>query len=679
MFSSRIAIVPLAQRLITGISPLAPLLPVVVFGVSLLAFHLIFGGFFPTPDGRLGHDYVLGVPGLLDGYLWFHQNGLLSIPWFTPSFCGGQAFYADPQSGYFSLPQFLTAFTDPVGAFYLSHLIMVSAGYWGMFLLCRRAFEMSLLAASVAAVVFMFNGFFSHRMIAGHTGYQAFMLVPLTAYLLTAARGCYPWRKVDLGLAFLAGLMVAYWLQSGLTTLMIPAALAVMALVAMLDLKNTGVLWVMVRRGLLASLLALVLSASKLVASIELIRRFPRTSYLLPGFDSVGDLLQVVFAALFYSSQHAYATAEPLWRNMQWAAMPHEVAFGVTFIPLGLMIVAVGVWLLAKSREHKSGHSKINLEPLFLLTLLFLVLQWIPSLHDMNLGFTTLLLILFLLAFVFLLAKRANALGWHERRIRGTPLVLLSIVLLLPFLLLYYSPEWNALLKNLPLIGSTTSPLRWLIILIPLLALWTGMVVERLRIKWAAAIVCMLAIPLLNALENRSFYLDQATYDPAEVIAFYRSVKQGEIVPSIESIADARARGSASRLSMDGLVRGESPLQCYNPLFGYRLERFRAEPLREGPITDEIGAGYLNLRNPACLLYPDNNDCKPWDAFRVDQRNQAWQFAHYRPYAFNVSLIQQAANSISILSLFISLGLLVWFVFDRVRLIVRRFGRQRQV
>jgi hypothetical protein len=110
-----------------------------------------------------------------------------------------------------------------------------------------------------------------------------------------------------------------------------------------------------IRRGLLASLLALALSASKLVASIELIRRFPRTSYLLPGFDSVGDLAQVVFAALFYSSQHAYTTAQPLWRNMQWAAMPHEMAFGVTFIPLVLLVVAVGLWLLAKSRERKQG------------------------------------------------------------------------------------------------------------------------------------------------------------------------------------------------------------------------------------------------------------------------------------------------------------------------------------
>ena len=679
MFSVRTSIVTFTQRLHTDNSRLAPLLPLVVFGVALLAFHLIYGGYFPTSDGRLGHDYEPGVPGLLDGYLWFHQNGLLSIPWFTPSFCGGQAFYADPQSGYFSLPQFLTAFTDPVSAFYLSHLIMVSAGYWGMLLLCRRAFGMSWLAATVAAVVFMFNGFYSHRMIAGHTGYQAFMLVPLTAYLLTVARGACPWRKVDLGLALLGGLVVAYWLQSGLTTLMVPSALAVVALAAMLDVKYAGVLWVLIRRGLLAALLALALSASKLVASIELIRRFPRTSYLLPGFDSVGDLLQVVFAALFYSSQHAYATARPLWRNIQWAAMPHEMAFGVTLMPLGVMVVAVGLWLLAKSRERQSGHTKIKLEPLFLLTLLFLVLQWIPSLHGMHIGFTAVLMILCLLAFILLLVKRANDLGWHEHRVRGVPIAVLFIVLLLPFLLLYYSPDWNALLKSLPLIGSTTSPLRWLIILIPILALWTGMVVERIHFRRTAALVCILGIPLLNALENRSYYLEQSTYDPAAVIAFYRSVKQGEAVAGIESIADSRARGSATRLSMDGLVRGESPLQCYNPLFGYRLERFRAEPLREGPITDEAAAGYLNLRNPACLVYPDDNDCKPWDAFRVDQREQALRFAHYQPYAFNVSLIQRVANSISILSLLLSLGLLAWIGIDTLRELARRFDLHRQV
>ena len=670
MFPVRTAFVILAQRLTTVTARLAPLLPVAVFGFALLAFHLIFSGYFPTPDGRLGHDYVLGIPGLLDGYLWFHQNGLLSIPWFSPSFCGGQAFYADPQSGYFSLPQFLTVFTDPLGAFYLSHLIMASLGYWGMFLLCRRSFGMSLLVASVAAIVFMFNGFFSHRMIAGHAGYQSFMLVPLTAYLLTAARASHPWRQVDLGLALLAGLVVAYWLQSGLTTLMVPAALAVMALAAMLDLKHAGVLWIVIRRGLLASLVALALCASKLVASIELIRRFPRTSYLLPGFDSVGDIVQVVFATLFYSSQHAYETAQPLWRNMQWAAMPHEMAFGVTLIPLGVMVVALGAWLLAKSRGRVPGRSKLTLEPLLLLTLLFLVLQWIPALHEMKFGIFPLLLILFLVAFAILLVKRASDYGWGNRQFRVAPLVVLSIVLLLPFLLLYYSPDWNALLKALPLIGSTTSPLRWLIIFIPLLALWTAMVVERFSFRRTAAMVCILGIPLLNTLENRSYYLEQAIYDPGPVVDYYRAVKRGEAVPHIDTIADSRSAERATGLRMDGLVRGESPLQCYNPLYGYRLERFRVEPLREGPVLDRVGADILNLRNPACLVYPDENGCKPWDAFRTDQQKEAWQFVHYQPYVFNVSRMQQAANYLSLLSLLVSLGLLSWLGIGVMRKLI---------
>ena len=111
------------------------ILPVGVFILALLAFHLIFGPYFPTANGLLGHDYVGGIPGLLDGYIWFKQNGLFSVPWFSPSFCGGQADYADPQSGYWSLAQILTILTDPLSAFYLSHLIMASAGFWGMYLL----------------------------------------------------------------------------------------------------------------------------------------------------------------------------------------------------------------------------------------------------------------------------------------------------------------------------------------------------------------------------------------------------------------------------------------------------------------------------------------------------------------------------------------------------------------
>ena len=652
------------------------ILPVGVFILALLAFHLIFAPYFPTATGMLGHDYVGGIPGLLDGYIWFKQNGLFSVPWFSPSFCGGQAYYADPQSGYWSLPQILTILTDPLSAFYLSHLIMASAGFWGMYLLGNRNIKLSLLGSLAAATIFMFNGFFSHRMIAGHTGYQAFMLLPMTAYLLTADRATRAWSRDDMKMALIAGLLIAYWLQSGLTSLMVPAALAVLALVSMVDIKHPGALKISVRRGLVAGVIALALCASKLLASIELMRRFPRTSYPLPGFGDVIDILRVVFASLFYSSQHAFDIAQPLWRNMRWAALPHEMAFGLTVIPLCIMVLSVGKSLLTRFGGSDSDLKKFKLEPIFLLAILFILLQWMSSKPNFNISITAVIFIIFMALLVFLFIIKANKLSWEINSIRGLPFAILSLVILVPFLMLYYSPHWNALLKSIPLISSTSAPLRWLIILVPLIALWTGQLVDQFNFKIPIAAICIVGVPLLNGLEDRDFYLNQSIYDPAEVLSYYRSVRQGEVSPGIERIADARSKERHGVLKMDGLVRGESPLQCYNPLFGYRLENFRADPLREGPVTDEVGTDQLNLRNPACLIYPAENECHPWDGFRRDQREQALRFAHYQPYEFNVSTLQTGANYLSILTLLASLALLSWFLIVAIWRLIKGWRTQ---
>ncbi len=70
----------------------------------LIAYHDIYGAYFPTPRGTIGHDFGLCLAGTVDGFIWFAKNGPWEVPWFTPGFCGGQPYFADPQSGYYSVP-----------------------------------------------------------------------------------------------------------------------------------------------------------------------------------------------------------------------------------------------------------------------------------------------------------------------------------------------------------------------------------------------------------------------------------------------------------------------------------------------------------------------------------------------------------------------------------------------
>src|SRR5260221_2604010 len=130
----------------------------------------------------MGYDYSIWIPAYLDGYRWFTNNGFLSPPWFSPSFCGGQVFFPDPQSAFYSLPQFLTFLhLDPLQAAFASTLTFASAGFWWMYFLAKNRFLLSTYATVCAGVLFMFNCFFAAREIIGHASFPAAMLSPCIA------------------------------------------------------------------------------------------------------------------------------------------------------------------------------------------------------------------------------------------------------------------------------------------------------------------------------------------------------------------------------------------------------------------------------------------------------------------------------------------------------------------
>ncbi len=572
--------------------------PIVVgtFVLLMAAYHYVFGAYFPLPNGLMGHDYAGTLPGFTDGFLWFHNNGLLAPPWFTPSFCGGQASFADPQAGFYSIAQFLTFIVNPVSAVYAAMLLFAALGFWGMYVLARHTFALSPIAALGAATFFMFNGFYAHRMIVGHYGYQPFMLVPWLAWLLCTPPGTRNARSQSAVLTVSAGLVLAYWLQGGLGTLMVPAGLAVLALACIADMRSAGTLWRVLLRGTGAATIALALSASRLIAGTALLSQFERTYYPLPGIADPLGLLKFVVHALFYSSQHAYETVTPLWKNMQWSALPHETAFGVTVIALALIVVGA----LLRATDDK--------RPL-------LRTRWVPA-------------------------------------------ALLLAIVALPFALLYYSPEWNAILKRLPIFGATTSPARWLIILIPLICLLAGMAANLRQIPRWVALIAVAGVPLLNAIENRDYYKAQ-NYDPKPVVDFHRAVSDGKVQPAIDRIEDRRGADGGPIPDNLAFTRGATAIYCYNPLFGYRLEKYRAEPLEAGPVDKEVRPGHFNLRNPACLLYPVENGCSPWDTFRTDQRQELQRFSSYRPFGFKVSRTQALANVLSEIALAVALLSLV--------------------
>jgi hypothetical protein len=569
------------------------------FFLLLLCYHLIFGSYFPDSQGKLGHDYSLLLPSLLDGYFWFKNNSLFDVPWFTPSFCGGQPYFADAQSAYYSVAQFLTFFVDPLTSAYVSVLLFASLGFWGMFLLLRQPFNLSAEVAFLGASLFMFNTFYAHRMIVGHFGFQGFMLIPFIAFFLLQIVPDTS-NKVSLRSALnttLAGVLVAYWIQSGLASIIIPVSLAILAIVCLYFYISGGCWRVFLWRTVGAILIALALSASKLVAGFAFMANFQRSNYLLPGFNGLLKTLELAFITLFFSPADIEKIAIPNLTNMQWLLMRHEWEYGITFIPLFIVMLTWIMWL------------------------------WKPTAFLTNHTATS------LFAFFLLIA-----------------------ILVLPIALNIYTPEWNAILKRTPFIKSSSSLIRWWLIYIPIIIIYAAISLEKqtflTKYRVHCVVIGVILIILLNITKDSINY-DTQIYEGDKILEAYQKKATGHTHPEIHEIGAISdkifdVKGNVLNPN-DDIVFGRSQLACYNPSFGYRLENLPVKGLYAGSIFEQ-NKGYLNLKNPACYVFPVENQCRPGDHFTVAQKAQAELFARYKPFPFAIPLKQKIANIISLLA-----------------------------
>ncbi len=561
----------------------------------------IFIRFFPNKYGGIGHDYAYWFPRMTAGVYWYLQNGLLSVPWFTPALNGGNLLYADPESIYFSVPQFLAFIVDPLTSVTITFTIFSIVGMCGMYWLLRYVFACGFPSSFLGAGLFLFNGLFTYRMVVGHLPYHAFMLLPWIAL-------CLLWKTDrqtiyhDLVWSTGAALMLAYCFYAGGIHFLIPLALAVIAIGLIYRLvgfkREIRYIW---RRGGTLLTITGMLCASKLTAAFSVIKNVPREAYLLPGISNLADLFVVPIRSLFFAAitrQEANHTFE----NLQWALDRHEFEYGISFVPLLLMIVGVSRIIIRRFRKNCSPVCfKVN---------------W---------------LLLFSTLFIIAVPVFAN----------------------------YYSPQWNAFLKALPVIKNSSTLVRWYAMYIPIGILVAVLAFEdfgpKPAIKNLSAVLLILIVVVVNLIHDKGFsYVDNYNYQPISqgIVA----VKNQGKIPVIEYIGlSATIDTPAQKItySKDNLINiGVSYLLARSSLFGYKLEFFpKKEGLKIGRVV-EVTEGFFNMINPSCYLYPEENGCEPGDRFRTDQIAQMTQFISYRPFKFQLPIHQRIANWVSLISFF---------------------------
>jgi hypothetical protein len=289
--------------------------------------------------------------------------------------------------------------------------------------------------------------------------------------------------------------------------------------------------------------------------------------------------------------------------------------------------------------------------------------MWALNRHEWEYGVSAAPLILVAAAAA---VAAANVVRRHKRAPftgdRVLAVVTIAILLSIPIALNWYQPDWNRFLKAAPYLGNSSSLLRFFSTYIPVVVVLAGLALDWLPLPAFAqghgrrllAAIGIGIVLLQNLTTDRAYYAGQH-YAIAPIEAAYARAQATRSVPAIEAIGGL---GDVLGGPNDAMINGRSQLYCYQPLFGYSLERFPAAPLRPGPVIAPIGQ-VINVKNPACYVFPAENSCRPGNQFTIAQVEEAVAFLNYWPITFEQPYRQQLATWLSLISMvFIAAALL---------------------
>jgi hypothetical protein len=581
---------------------------VICASAAILAAYMFVWRDFLTATMLFG-DFGLSLPGILDQYFWVHSNGW-AVQWFTPGMCGGIPSFPEPQSGQYSLLILLAYFLGPTASVKVAFLVHAWLGFVGAYALCRRGYGLAWEASLIAATLFMFNGFYAYRILVSHLFY-GLMLTPLLALCLLNAFNQTGWIRAMTS-TVIAALVFTVYLYSGGLGMVFPFCGGVVLLIALAFTRNSSTPSIvnMARSSVVFVAISMALIGPKLVAASSFLELFPRDGYRLPGFSSILEMLKSLWLMFFLSPHDAVADILAHVSNMQWLLDRHEWEFGVTLVPVVLVLLVLYKPAVLRTRMRTAA-----------------MLWWLPIL----------------------------------------------LLLLAPVAFNYYTPQWSLFLKSIPIVKSSSNMVRYFWIWVVFLCFWPVVFFDAhnwfapARRKWVA-LACISLVVLTFASQNKDYYRIGSTYDPADVEKAFQKVANGEMQPRIRSIGvltDAQGNLLVSGDRNKVLAEGISQLFCYQPIFGYGLEKFPFGSMRAGDPFEEVAPGQLNFKNPACMVYPQANHCEVGASFTTAQKASLDSFLGYGPYEFALSQRQISANTVAawaalLLVVFLGVRLIGW-------------------
>jgi hypothetical protein len=546
----------------------------------------------------VGHDYRYFVPRLIDTDLHLRVNGP-SIQWYTPSFGGGLPAFPNPQHLQYSLVQLLTLFVNPWNAILLAAIGVNLAGFYCFYRFARSQLGMGPAAATLGAIFFIGNGFSIERLIVGHVGFHLFPLSALVLWALVDR------RESDLTRGAIAGLAIVVTMYHAGALLLIVMALTVGLCLPLVEVLRAGAIDLrrVVRTSGVALVFGILMSAPKIVAALMLMRQFPREVADHPS----GSFLQGLGGLA--AQLAGVGTLTPL------LAVANVDVARVHGLYLKFIDGAFGIW------ELDAGVSPI-------LLVCFVIGGW-STLTAWRKGETGRLARTQRIALLGLAI--ASWIAIESALAQGVIYPLLKTL-----------PVFSALHVNPRLAGAFILPLA-----IAAAALIDRVLKQPGRESLAIGmIVASWLAPLPYFVLPAQLHL--RTFDLSRSLADHAAVRQGErfTIDKLAAVSDA-----------DGFASRASSLLPYDPLLGYGNEFFTPQA-RAGDVRT-VEDGYLNMTNPASLVFAELNGLSPFERIREPDLDRLEQFVSRRQPDWDRPVVLNALVAVALIAALVCASIVV--------------------
>lgn len=581
--------------------------------IIILIHQYYFQSFLPGINGLFGSDFTYAGALHTQGKIWFEKN-LLSTPWFAPSQCCGDFMYAGIHDGYYSILQILFIITNPVHAVKIHFFIYSVLSFVGGYFLFKRSFNLSSQISLLGASLILFNGFFNYRYIAGHSLFASFNLIALYAFFIIESSKTNLKSLRSLFYVCLASIIFSSAMYHGhfLSVPFMAISIFIVLLIYFLtNEKNINVIY----NFLFSLVIGILTSLSKIGINFKLVSLHPR-NYPSSEYTSFLDYLSILIKGLFFSPNEK--DQKFIDQNIIDKVLLHEFEYSISVVPI---IILVSCLFFLNKNFSISKKQKITLAALLLSFVSIIIIQNFPQI--------------------------------------SSQLPVINSI--------WLKPRFNCLFI-FPIITFS-------------MLLLSKLNFKETKYKNYFILFLFFTLILQNLFKDKSFYLNGYTsLDTYDLRKYNKKIKDYKIDRNLV-IADTKTK----RISADVLVHhmfldGASLLNCDNAVYGYSLENFRhKEKIRfyidrieysndtytyfySSPF-DIVDNKYFNFFNPACVLFPKENNCGDLPFFKISQKKELEKFLNYEKYDFKLSLLQNIYNYISLISFIIIVMVMLVFAF----------------